>query len=535
MARSVLVSALLAATLLGCTPRGGSPRGASDDDDVAGPDDDDDDDDAVDDDDSGPADDDDAQPVEGVTTVAELFTPFDANRSDLVGPGSNWASKGKHPEIIAVTNGDSIGVLAQDHSDSSVQRAVLCRLEPSLDDVVITAAIEPPMLDLVMGLARDDAGYLYVATARVESLHQEITVEYPPPGVYREGVVRVVKLDWDENVLFDTDLDIARGAFSDAAEQLINPMKSSTGRLAWGDGSLALVQAVNTDPDENGIRHQKANTTHLDASTGEVTEVATIWVSHSFDQRLFHDGRGFVETHLGDAYPRSVVFARVGEENSGEYSLFYIKGSIGENTTRTRLGDVALIEKDPTYGYIALFAAETTPGTEAIIPGQWLVAGSRELAIVRVRRDFETTNARLGEHFDPALPHEMTVDTGGWEGALTSRMRWLTDYGSISPGVTNAERPKLVAIGGDRYILLWERWDLVDGPSEFTATMGMVIDAEGNELVGATQVSSSHLPRGDDAFAWDGGAAWLTGDSEARELHLHLLDESLGYRRIVIE
>jgi hypothetical protein len=533
MMRWILVSALLAATLLGCTPRGGRPGGARDDDDVAGPDDDDTG--PADDDDGGP-DNDDAQAIEGVTTVAELFTPFDVNRSDLNGPRQVVTSYGKAPEIIAVINGDSIEVLAQDYSDPSVQRVVLFRLEPSLDDFVITAAIEPPMLDRVMGLAHDDAGYLYVATATIEALHQEITVEYPPPGLHREGIVRVVKLGWNENVLFDTDLDIARQDFSSEAVQLIRPMRASTGRLAWGDGSLALVQAMHTTPDENGTRHQKASTTHLDASSGEVTRVESIWVSHSFDQRLFHDGRGFVETHLGDAYPRALVFARVSEEeSSGGYPLFHIKGSTGENTTRTRLGGVALIEEDPIYGYIALFAAETTAGTDAIIPPQWLVAGSRELGIVRVRRDFETTMARLGEHIDPALPDEMTIDPGGFAGEQTNRMRWLTDYRAVDPGVTNAERPKLIAIGGDRYILLWERWDLVDTESEFAATFGMVIDAEGNALVPAAEVSGSHLPRGDDAFAWDGGAAWLTGDREARELHLHLVDESLGYRRIVIE
>ena len=30
-----------------------------------------------------------------------------------------------------------------------------------------------------------------------------------------------------------------------------------------------------------------------------------------FDVRLFHDGAGFMELHLGDAYPRQLVFDRV--------------------------------------------------------------------------------------------------------------------------------------------------------------------------------------------------------------------------------
>lgn len=48
-------------------------------------------------------------------------------------------------------------------------------------------------------------------------------------------------------------------------------------------------------------------------------------------------------------------------------------------------------------------------------------------------------------------------------------------------------------------------------------------------------LTDSHLPRGDDAFTLDGEAAWMTGDSEAKELHLHVVDKALAYRRVVVE
>ncbi len=69
----------------------------------------------------------------------------------------------------------------------------------------------------------------------------------------------------------------------------------------------------------------------------------------------------------------------------------------------------------------------------------------------------------------------------------------------------------------------------------FAGTWGMVIDAAGAPLVDAAMLTDSHLPRGDDAFALDGEAAWITGDSEARELHLHVVGATLAYRRIVVE
>ena len=91
-----------------------------------------------------------------------------------------------------------------------------------------------------------------------------------------------------------------------APELLINPMTAATSRLSGATDVFALVHGINTDPDGQGVRHQKALTTHLDASTGEVTRTASIWVSYPFDQRMIFDGQGFVELHLGDAYPRDL-------------------------------------------------------------------------------------------------------------------------------------------------------------------------------------------------------------------------------------
>lgn len=460
------------------------------------------------------------QPVP-VATVGELLVPFDANREDLEGPAS-WATQyGKSPEIVAVAHDRIIDVLVQDYAGGPTGHAYVLRLEPLQSDYVVTAVLEPPMLDRIMGLARDPGDMLYVASGVAED--DTLTLEDPAPGQYRGGIVRVVKQTWDGTVQFDTDLDLARQATGEAPELVINPMVAATSRLAWGGGFVALLHGINTDTDwAIDARHQKALTTHLHSGTGEVTRTSSVWVSHSFDQRLFHDGTGFVEMHLGDAFPRDVVFARV-EPDSGAYPLLYVKGETGANNTFTRLGNAAMIEGDPTYGYLALFATEPTEATDAA------VAGSRELAVVRVRRDFEAVEP--GAHLDPALPHTFDVQSGGQP--RQNRLRWLTSYQADTGGQSHAERPKLVAVGGDAFVVLWERWDAAG--ATFAGTWGMVIDAAGETVVEAQQVSDSHLPRGDDAFALDGEAAWITGDSVARQLHLHVVDSTLAYRRIIVD
>lgn len=462
-------------------------------------------------------------PAMPVATIAELLVPFDTNLMDLEGP-AGWSTQyGKSPEIVAVPNGRTIDVLVQDYTTSPNGKAYALRLEPAADDYVITAVLEPPMLDRIMGFARSPADSLFVASGVDET--DTLTLEDPMPGQYRAGVVRVVKVGWDGTVEFDTDLDLAREGTGEAPELLVNPMVAATSRLAFGGGAVALVHGINTDTDWGIMaRHQKALTTHLDASSGEVTRTSSVWVSHSFDQRVFHDGSAFVELHLGDAFPRDVVMARV-EPDSGPYSLLAIKGDTGNNNTWTRLGNAALVEDDPTYGYVALFATEPTADTAA------QVAGSRELGLVRVRRDFYAVAPDGGLHLDPAMPDTFDVQSGGTP--RTNRLRWLTHYQTETGGQSHAERPKLVPLGNDTYAVLWERWDA--GGSSFAGTWGMVIDATGAPVVEAAELTDAHLPRGDDAFALDGEAAWITGDAQARQLHVHVVDAQLAYRRIVVE
>jgi hypothetical protein len=448
--------------------------------------------------------------------VSTVLTPFDANTSDLNGP-SSWATNyGKTPEIIVVADGSVLHVLAQDYAAATPWKAALLRLEPAANGYNITQALtDLPMLDRVMGLAADEQGNRYYATAVDE--RSLISPTYPPLNTYRSNIVRVVKVDPDGNVLFNVDLDIARHAFNNSAEMIINPMTFASARLAVGGNEIALVHGNNTAPDWNigGARHQKALSTRLNATTGAITRVSSVWVSHSFDQRLLYDGAGIIEHHLGDAYPRYLVFGR----NHSSYPLLHIKGGLGENNTRTRLGNLALIENDPTYGYIALFATESTADTGSVINGP------RNLAIVRVNRNDNS--------LDPALPDTLTVLSSGTQ--QTNRLRWLTQYTAVSN--LHAERPKLVGIGNDQYIALWEEWRYTGSYADsFNGVYAMRLDAQGNVLQGPTLITNAHhLHRGDDAFMLDGRAAWMTGNATEKKLYLHLVDAVLGYQVVVVE
>jgi hypothetical protein len=448
--------------------------------------------------------------------VSSVLTPFDANSNDLGGPSSWSGIYGKTPEITVSSNGVELDVLAQDYDSESAWNAVLLHIKPYLTGYGITQALtDTPMLDRVMGLATDDTGNRYYATGVDE--RDVVDPTYPPPNTYRRNIVRVIKLNPAGDVQFNIDLDTARYAYDNYAEMIINPMVAATSRLAVGGNEIALVHGINTDPDWNigGARHQKALSTRLDATSGAIIRTSSVWVSHSFDQRLLYDGEGIIEHHLGDAYPRYIVFAR----NHTSYPLFHIKGDLGENNTRTRLGNIALIENDPAYNYIALFSTESSADTGSI------TNGPRNLAIVRVRGSDNS--------IDPSLPDTLTVTSAGTQ--YTNRLRWLTHYSASSN--LHAERPKLIGIGGDRYSVLWEEW-LNTGSyyDTFNGVYGMVIDDKGNILRVATLITDEHhLHRGDDAFLLDNRAAWMTGNAIEQKLYIHLVDASLNYEMVTLD
>jgi hypothetical protein len=458
--------------------------------------------------------------VPGVQTdIPPVLTPFDVNVSDVSGPSSWTNNYGKTPEIIVSSNGVELDVLAQDYDSDTPWNAVLLHIEPdSAGAYNITQALtDIPMLDRVMGLATDDSGNRYYATGVDES--DVVDSTYPPPDTYRSDIVRVIKLDPAGNVLFNVDLDIARHEYNSSAEMIINPMTFGSSRVAVGGNEIGLVHSINTDPDWNigGARHQKALSTRLDATSGAIVQTSSVWVSHSFDQRLLYDGEEIIEHHLGDAYPRYIVFGR----NDTSYPLFHIKGEVGENLTATRLGNVALIENDPSYGYVAVFATETSPE----LASNGVINGPRNLGFVRISS---------GDYsIDPALPDTLTVVSAGSQ--HTNRLRWLTHYSAGSN--LHAERPKLIGISGNRYIVLWEEW-LAAGTSSdtFNGVFGMVVDDQGNSIQEPTLLTTEHhLPRGDDAFLLDDRAAWMTGRAAEQKLYIHFVDDALNYEMVPVD
>jgi hypothetical protein len=462
-------------------------------------------------------------------SIAAMGKPYTSD-SDKTSPWGWDTNYGKAPEIVALPDGENIDILWQDHSadvgrgetdpNKNAKKAFVVRVEKSASGYAVTRAYQVDQLAHIMGLAKDEAGNYYVATGVDEDA--DLTPEMPAPKMHRPGIVKLVKFDANGCKSLEIDAGVEREK-AKAEEPIINPMVAATSRLAYHAGRLAIVHGINVDYDAAvEARHQKAQSTHFDAVTGAATLTSSMWVSHSFDQRLFWDGTGFVELHLGDAYPRSIALGRFNDQKSGTktYDLFKPKGALGANNTFTRLGGIAPIASGD-WGYLVVFATE-----RASAAGSEVLQGTRDLAFVRVSRDFANMDEKGSAFVDGASTQAVTSS----DKEVTNKLSWLTDYGTDAAQV---DRPSVTALGGDQFVVLWERWTGTgDRQATFAGTHGLLLGADGAEKVAAKQLSTRHLSRSDDVVAVGGQALIVSGDGTAKKLTLQLVGADLALTTI---
>jgi len=460
------------------------------------------------------------------TAIAMMGTPFDSD-GDKTSPWGFDTNYGKPPEIVALPDGENLDILWQDHGadparnqadpNKNAKKAFVVHVEKGPSGYAVTRAYQIDQLAHIMGLAKDESGNYFVATGVDEDA--DLTPTMPGPGMHRSGIVKLVKFDVNGCKSLEIDADDERAKADPKSEPVINPMVAATSRLAYHDGRLALVHGINVDYDDKVMaRHQKAMTTHFDALTGAATLTASMWVSHSFDQRLFWDGSGFVELHLGDAYPRSIALGRFNDGKNGTktYDLFKPKGDLGSNDTFTRLGGIAPIATGD-LGYLVVFATDRSPTETTAI-----LNGTRDLAFLRVSRGFASMDEKGNAFVDGAATQEV-MSAGE---AATNKLTWLTDYAADA---AQADRPHVAAISGDQVVVLWERWTgTADRQSMFAGTQGLVLGTDGVVKVMPKPVSERHLLRGDDLVSLGAQAAFVSGQGASKKLTLNLVGSDLA-------
>ncbi|MCP5196526.1 MAG: hypothetical protein H6974_07035 [Gammaproteobacteria bacterium] len=464
--------------------------------------------------------------------VSELGAPY--HDTWLYGPISGLYDE--KPHIIGYPHHDgSLDVLWVDEQ----HRHFLTQVMPLGDTYGYTHHHELTSLGLLAGFTRDDVGNYYYMTA----LEEPLQFERLPTRRHRKNVLKLYKLNPELKPIFDVPL--TSKVVSSQEDPLYGLLDKGTGRIAYGNGRIMTTFSRLGEMDRSIFsRHQWQLYLEIDATTGRTLRGG--WgTGHSFGQRLLFDGQHFLVLSLGDAgLTRGINVNKVDESGGRRLLALAAKGGDrsqtggGYNNTFTRLGDLQLGEN----GYVLLFATEPTPDWETNETGYDAVQGSRNLGIVHIPWNFDQlpidihnpydihiTDTELGNSLAQDFTVPVTTQKPPFIG-VNKGIVWLTDYTDVFS--QHAERPKLVRIASGNYLVLWEKWSIYKNEwgyyeDQYDETLAIIVDEYGNKLSTAKSLGRIRLSKGDDAFAFNEGAAWLTSNETADALILHTLTPQL--------
>ena len=493
--------------------------------------------------------------------VAIQGTPANALQISTKGPFDTATAESeqsgyhsKAPRIVAVPVDGGIAVGWCEFSGDRPGGAKITRY--ALSPQGTTKAWEKTLPLPVLGGVATDGTNLFALCAKEEDLGRDRSIRE-----YRPGILQLVKLDPQGNFVWTKDLNNEEyfgpvNARGDAENGIYSPCIAGTGQLAYGNGKLLIALACNTLPDDQlpvggPARHQRAIFVVVNDDGSGLRMFSQSSNRHSFDQRAIFDGTDFLISELADAgwyMPGagiSIRKAKLGQDAvtfapaplEGRY-IYVRRGNGGDysNYSFTSLGDVVAGDR----GYTSLFASQKENGVPFENGFENPVPEPRNLAMVHVVKGFEavpvedqTKHTTITSDFVDSKGPTLEPITRADKPEKTFRQHGIVWLTNLNAGVS-AERPKLVRLGADRYLALWEQWTY-QGTGQnlkYQSTQAMLIGEYGDVLRAATPIQARLNPSGADrVFSFGGRAAWLSGDNGGGKFTLHLVDENLTLSR----
>lgn len=508
--------------------------------------------------------------------LAEL--PFDA-RSDNKPPKDTSYNETMAPNISAFVKSDGMLDVAWRGQGSSNQ-VYLSRYNKDNSHVWTkkVPGVSAGTYPLLAGFTEDSDGNIYILRAKDEgNLDKRADPATPkvngkPDMTYdRAAIMKLTKLDKDGNISVKKDgKDVAVGWTKDLAKKggsasaFFAPMSK---RRDQANGTSQIVhttikvgEAVTpvifvlygaaTDYDwKINSRHQNAYWRVVNAKTGEpINDRNGAAMGHSFDMDLIVSKEGVISVERNDVGFVMANYLRHSHDKA--HRAYVFENNFNGNDSFSELGSV----RKASVGYLFAFTSNqsTNPvksigvaegdsdavkkAKKKIINAEY--AKPRDIAILRIENNFadKFSNNKQGIHplkksvVFPELTEYVPSSIFGVQ------PKYLTTYKTKKN--FSASRPKMVSLGNDNFIVIWERWThkalspnngYITYGGEYDSTWAMKIDKDGKILKSTIAPINARITRGDQPVLRDGKATWLTGDVIEGKLIAHTLDTNLKY------
>lgn len=281
--------------------------------------------------------------------------------------------------------------------------------------------------------------------------------------------------------------------------------------------------------------HQSNYVFYIDLNTMERASGRAPYCSHSFDQRIIatSDG-GFVALNHGDAFQRSFVVSKIGQDRqvTGDLNNFHFREGAnrdhGYNETYAQIGGVA----ETANAYVFCGSSEKTLSLDTAPTNQQYCGHSeaRNLFIQILKKDFYQYNGAeaylvAGEARTPVGTKPANVAT---ELRLNGTERdygviWLTDYADDC----YVANPKVTAISGNRFVLMWEKrsYNALSGNVE---SYYQVFTEDGKALCQPQLLKNCQMAGNVDPVYQNGKIYWVTKDRNGAFVHVLNPEAGIG-------
>lgn len=329
-------------------------------------------------------------------------------------------------------------------------------------------------------------------------------------------VVQILQYDANWNHISTASI---KGGVIQGIKGITEPFRAGLCRMALKDNTLLVHMARLMYKSSDGLNHQANLTFSVNLADMSVTIPGYEWVtveedgffynvyrdfsaycSHSFNQFVAWSGEGAVYLSHGDAYPRALelnILHSYGSENAGVASMqiFNFQGETGANQTYATLNGMEVGENG------ILIVGHSEPHDQPV-------------------NGF--TGSSPGSRVPPAYVQNVYLIHADKVTGVPS-FQWLTDYNPEQSSKYKVYEPRITALGGDRYALL------------FMVEIDGAFQTEYRLLNSAAQVLASKTFKGMNFYAssdpiyYNGKLCWVdygAGGSPESPVYLYQLDLS---------